>query len=318
MNDSMFAARIRERYSEGLTGLFAVGGTRTTYALETGRQAADPGRITDFSAHSEYLAERYRQLVRTFFDLGGQNAIVTAFSFHNFYNRGEEFATLAIAEFVKLITDNFDTFYHENGADPYFLGTDALHLLASDSVGHQLADKLVDYQQRWTYQPGRRKFVWEIASIPLYTLWNVFKSLTDAECADLEAQIAALPNLEDVNRLLYGRFSRVAFGTEIPMPHFYLGTNRSGDLKLRSPLSLTLTSGDYMRMYYTPYPSLNITHETMQAILDDLAFGERFHSTKTDYSGQYTPELVQAEYERVLKLSADPTTTLGLSRRVKP
>ena len=71
-------------------------------------------------------------------------------------------------------------------------------------------------------------------------------------------------------------------------------------------------------MFYTPYPSLFITQETMQALLENLAFKDRFYSAKTDYSGQYTPELVQAEYDRVMELSSNPATTVGLSRKVAP
>jgi hypothetical protein len=51
-------------------------------------------------------------------------------------------------------------------------------------------------------------------------------------------------------------------------------------------------------------------------ILEDLAFKDRFYSAKTDYSGQYTSELAQAEYARVMELSSDSQTTLGLSRKV--
>ncbi len=72
-----------------------------------------------------------------------------------------------------------------------------------------------------------------------------------------------------------------------------------------------------MRLFYTPYPSLFTTQETMQTILHDLAFNDRFHSLKTDYSGQSSPELVEAEYHRVMDLSARPETTVGFSRRVR-
>jgi hypothetical protein len=142
--------------------------------------------------------------------------------------------------------------------------------------------------------------------------------MSEDENQQLRTEIEALTNLEDINRVLYRRFSCVVYGADVPMPHFYLGTNKSGDLKWRSPMPLALSGGDYLRMFYTPYPSLFITQETMQAILEDLAFKDRFYSAKTDYSGQYTTDLVQAEYDRVMELSANPATTVGLSRKVMP
>lgn len=318
MSDESFAARIRERYPEGLTGVFAVGGTRTTYLLEQNRDSGDPGRIQDFSAQGSYLIKRYWQLINTYFELGGQNAIVTMFSFRGFYNRGAEYAELVTQEMLRLIDDRSVTFYLDNQIDPYFVGVDTLLHLPPETLPYRVGRQLAAFQQSWTYQPGRRKVLWEMASIPLYSFWKAYQAMNEDESAAFEAELESLTNLEDVNRLLYRRFSRAAYGTDIPMPHFYLGTNKSGDLKWRSPMPLALTSGDYMRMFYTPYPTLFITRETLQAILNDLAFKDRFYSAKTDYSGQYTPDLIQAEYERVIELSANPETTVGLSRRVAP
>jgi hypothetical protein len=53
MTDPSFADRIRVRYPEGLTGVFAIGGTRTTYVLEQNRQTSDPGRIDNFATQGE-------------------------------------------------------------------------------------------------------------------------------------------------------------------------------------------------------------------------------------------------------------------------
>jgi hypothetical protein len=189
-------------------------------------------------------------------------------------------------------------------------------LQPEDSPIYQMGQQLAEFQNRWSYQEGRQKLVWEIASLPLYTFWQAFQDMAPEEHEQINSEIASQENLEDIYRSLYRRFSRAAYGTDIPMPHFYLGTNKSGDLKWRSPMPLALSGGDYLRMFYTPYPSLFIRRETLQAILEDLAFKDRFYSAKTDYSGQYTPELVQAEYERVMELSSRPETTLGLSRKV--
>ncbi len=317
MSDDSFAARIRERYPEGLTGVFAIGGTRTTYILEQNRHAPDPGYIEDFSAHSKWILNRYWDFVRMYLDLGGQNMIITAFSFRGFYNRGEQYAAFVAPELLRFIDDSALRFYRENNVDPYLVGVDSLLCLPKDSPAHKVGQQLIDFQKQWPYQEGRYKLIWEVASIPLYSFWNAYQSMNSAERAAFEAELNAQTNLEEMNRLLFQQFSRAVYGTDVPMPHFYLGTNKSGDLKWRSPMPLALSGGDYLRMFYTPYPSLFIRRETLQTILEDLAFKDRFYSAKTDYSKQFTPDLAEAEYQRIMELSSHPETTLGLSRRVK-
>ncbi|MBA3870070.1 MAG: hypothetical protein H0X30_13065 [Anaerolineae bacterium] len=316
MTEQTFADRIQERYPEGLTGVFAIGGTRTTYVLEQNRQSVDPGRIDDFAVQGEYLVGRYWEFCKKFYDLGGQNMIITAFSFRGFYNRGAEYAEVVTQEMLRLIGENATAFYKEYEIDPYFVGIDTLLLLPPDNPAQQVAQQFAEYQRQWKYEPQRRKLLWEIASIPLYSFWDMYRKMSEAEAQKIDAELKSLANLEDINRALYRHFSRAVYGTDVPMPHFYLGTNKSGDLKWRSPMPLALSGGDYLRMFYTPYPSLFITQETMQAILENLAFKDRFYSPKTDYSGQYTTDLVQAEYNRVMELSANPETTVGLSRKV--
>jgi hypothetical protein len=317
MNEAAFAAEIRARFPEGLTGVFAIGGTRTTYILEHNRQQIeDPGKITDFSAHGEYLLDRYLQFADMFYSLGGQNMIITAFSFRGFYNRGQEYGLLVTQEMQRFTNETAQAFYREHNIDPYFVGIDTLLHLPEGTPMHELGEHLTNFQKQWPYQEGRCKLLWEITSIPLYSFWHTFQAMNDDERAALDAEITSVENLEEVNRILYRRFSRAAYGTDVPMPQFYLGTNKSGDLKWRSPMPLALSGGDYLRMFYTPYPTLFTTRETLKAILEELAFKDRFYSAKTDYSGQYTPELIQSEYDRVMALSATQENVLGFARRV--
>jgi hypothetical protein len=201
MSDESFAARIRERYPEGLTGVFAVGGTRTTYLLEQNRESGDPGRIRDFSEQGEYLIKRYWQLISTYFDLGGQNAIVTMFSFRGFYNRGAEYAELVTQEMLRLIDDRSIAFYRDNQIDPYFVGIDTLMHLPSETLPHRVGQQLSAFQQSWPYQPGRRKVLWEMASVPLYSFWKAYRAMNEDESAAFEAELESLTDLEEVNRL---------------------------------------------------------------------------------------------------------------------
>src|SRR5690606_35651575 len=113
---------------------------------------------------------------------------------------------------------------------------------------------------------------------------------------------------------LYRYYAQAAYGTTIPRPHFYLGNNRSGELKIRAMLPVSMLCGGPVRFFFVPYPTLLITPETLQAVLEDLAFGKRIHSGSADYSGKLTQAMIEAEYERVMRLSGDPGTTFGLLR----
>ncbi len=252
--DHDFAARIQARYPEGLTGVFAIGATRRTFILDQNRRTADPGHIQEFSAMGAYLLRRYLEFIGMFFDLGGQNALITALSFRSFFERGAEYPEQAAPELLRIIGDEACTFYRENNIDPYFMGIDSLRLQPAGSPGAMIVQALTDFQARWAYGTGRRKLLWEIASMPLLTFWQAFEAMSEAERNAFDQEIGAAPGLNELYQLLYRRFARIAYGTEIPIPHLYLGTNMSGDLKWRSPMPISLTGGDYVRMFYTPYP----------------------------------------------------------------
>jgi hypothetical protein len=317
MNDNlMFATRIRERFPEGLTGLFAIGGTRTSHILENNRYTDQPGKIEDFSSYSQSSLQQYKNLINSFFDLGGQNLVISALSFRSFFERGTEYGDLVTQELARLIDDRILSFYQEWGVDPYFVGLDTLRDFAPQPATRQAATRLLEFQKNWPYREGNRKLIWEIASIPLYTLWRFFEEATSEQRAELREQVQRSEGLDQVQSRLYEYFCKYALGVSLPTPHFYLGTNKSGDLKLRSPLMTALTAGEYLRLYYTPYPSLFVTHETLKAILDDLAFNKRFYSNKTDYKGQFTSELAQKEYERVISLASNPASVVGYTRSV--
>jgi hypothetical protein len=315
-----FAERVREHYAPdgGLSAVFAIGGTRTTYILLKGRHQADPGHIEDFGEYSNYLQGLYRNLIKIFFDLGGQHLIVTAFSFRGFKNRGEKYSQAMTDEMYKLINEPFQEFYEQNSIIPSFVGIDTL--ITSDYEPLSMLGQTLDqFQRNWPVKEGGRHLIWEMASMPLYSFWNICNQLSAKERAELQS-IDSVSNFDTRHTLLYKFFARRIYGCDVPMPHFYLGTNRSGDLKWRSPMPITLTGGDGLtkpvRMFYTPYPTLMLQPETLYAIINDITFGKRFASSQKDYSGQYTTELAQKEYERFHNLSLDPETTIGLSRAV--
>ncbi|MBX3061560.1 MAG: hypothetical protein KF726_01205 [Anaerolineae bacterium] len=313
-----FAARIRQRYPEGLTGIIAVGGTRTYYLLSQQDEEDDPGKISDFTPYAEVLLARYLDLAASFYVLGGQNLVMPILSYQLFYERGIEYAKAVSEQTLLLTQEPVLSFYRDQNIDPYFVGIDTLLSTPASEPGHQLALALGRFQREWKYVAGRRKLLWEVAPIPLYSIWNAPQTMTAQELADLQRSLDNAENMDQMYRLLYAFYARAVYGTDLPIPHFYLGTNRNGPLKLRSLLPIALLCGGPFRLFYTPYPSAFTTSETLRAIFDDLAFNSGLDTTKMDYRGQVTAELLNSERARVLALRDDPTTTLGFLRKSIP
>jgi hypothetical protein len=309
-----FAERIRQRFPEGLTGVYAPGGTRTAYLTDQKREADKPGHIDDFIKYAEYGLDRLFEQIGDFFDLGGQNFIVNVYSHHSLYERGDDYAKKSAGICTQIIADSYLEFYHKYDADPYMAGIDTLLHLPQDHFAHQMALELDRFQKAWAYKEGRRKVIWEVAPIPLYLMWRAPQVMGEQASAELDAALQSTTDLRIVHDLMYKYYSKALYGTDIPVPHFYLGTNRNGDLKLRALLPFSLLAGGPFRLYYTPYPSFAMTRESLQTLLEDLAWGKGLRSSKTDYSGLVTAELLQAEYDRVQALAADPTSIVGLVR----
>jgi hypothetical protein len=313
MNETpSFAERVRERFPEGLTGIIAIGGTRTTFILDYNRNQTDPGYMPDFTAYGDRLLDRYHELISMFLALGGQNLIMPVLAWQRFSEKGQEYAEAVAMLLDWLSNEKSVAFYKSRNIDPYFAGIDTLLHLPEDHFGHQAAQRLTAFQKGWDYQEGRHKLVWEVAPIPLFSVLRAHKVLGEEALLALEAEIAATDDLAKIDDLTYRYYAKALYGTEVPMPHFYLGSNRKGDLKLRSMLPFALYSGAPMRLYFTPYPSLFTQFETLQNIIDDLAFGKQKLSREKDYRGQLTPEAVQTAYQNVMQLSSDASTTVGL------
>ena len=309
-----FADRIRERFPHGLTAIFAVGGTRTSFILNNNRQADDPGRI-DFQRYGEAMLARIQEILRDFFDLGGQNVIIPVLSYQSVENlRGEEYAERTAHIAQELISARWSAFYREMSIDPYFVGIDTLLRFPDKRTYYALGLECEAFNNNWTYEAGRRKVVFEIAPIPLYSFWRAGESTESERMARLAAELQSATNLNEVHDNLYTSYAETVYGTSLPIPDLYLGTSRNGDFKLRAMLPISLMCGSSTRFYFTPYPTILITQEAQRTILEDLAFGERVQSMKLDYAGRFSAEMLESEYERVQRLVSDPHSTLGLLR----
>ncbi len=318
IDDSQFRTQIRDRFPEGLTGVFAIGGTRTTYILDKNRHDRNPGRIRNFEDYADYILNGYLDFISLFLGLGGQNMIITALSHHRFYEQGVKYAAFVAEATRYLIRDRAVAFYQAQGIDPYFVGIDTLLHLPLEHPGHSLAADLAAFQRAWPYADGRAKVIWEIAAIPLFSFWKAHEVMGEAARRQLEAELARTTDLNRVYERLYRYYARAVYGTDLPMPHFYLGANRKGSLTLRSLFPIALLCGGSFRLFYTPYPTLFIRRETLQAILYDLAFGKPpVQLQESDYSDQYTSAMAEAEYQRFIALRDDPQSTVGFLRQAE-
>jgi hypothetical protein len=313
---SDLAAQLRERFPHGLTGILAVGGTRTYYILNNRRGVENPGRLDNLSGYGVEMMRKTRELIADFLDFGVQHLIVPQLSFQTFENsRGAAYAEATATLALELIGDTFVRFYQDAGIDPYFVGIDTLLKHPEREAGYRVASAYVRFQEQWPYGAGRHKLVWEVAPIPLYSMWRAHEVLGEEAQQQLEADLERAQSLQAAHDILYQYYARALYGTELPIPDFYLGSNRNGDIKLRSMLPIALLCGSATRFYYTPYPTMFMTRETIQTILSDLAFGQGLRSTDIDYKDRLTPEFVEQEYQRVIALSRDPSTTIGLVRQ---
>ena len=147
--------------------------------------------------------------------------------------------------------------------------------------------------------------------IPLYSIWRAQEVLGSERVEAFEIALAEAKDLDTVHDLTYKFYAQAVYGQRCPCQTSTWDRVRNGDLKLRAMLPISLLCGSATRFYFTPYPSMMITRETLKAILEDLAFGKRLHSTQVDYSGKLTPELLEAEYLRVQQLCADPAPRSG-------
>jgi hypothetical protein len=304
-----------------------IGGTRTSFLYERPEpdDPAQAGRIVP-EEYARYGVRAYTDLLRHYYELGGQNLIVPGWAYQYFTEspqrgtgqwRGEEFRRRFLPLARWLAGEEFVRFYRELEIDPYFVGIDTLLQRPADDEAHALGAALQDFTRTWPYQPGRRTLVWEIASIPLYTFWRATTALRDEERTALEAELADAADLAEIHRILYGFYTRAALGRPLPVPHFYLANNRNGDLKLRGPLSLALSANNAsLRCFYVPYPTLLTTRETLRTLIEDLMTEGGLRSHTADYQGQVSVELLRQERRRALALRADPRATLGLARRV--
>ncbi len=307
-NQNSLSERISERFPEGLTGVFALGGTRTAYILSENRGSDNPGKIEEFGKYVEFSLQQVWRILSLYFVNGGQNLIVAVHSYQGFYDRGQEYSDYMLIYCQRLIDQQAVDYYHANNIDPYFIGIDTLLNQNEDSRIHEFGAIFAEFQAHWDYQPGRKKLIWEVAPIPLFSFWKAAAAMPTR----IEEILAATSDLRVYRDELHRYFSNAVYNTDLPIPHFYLGNNRNGDMKLRAVLPISLLCGDPFRLFYTPYPSFFLSDKGVIRILEDLVTDTPGRSFKTDYAGRISPEAVEQEYQRIITLAEDTNSIVGL------
>lgn len=315
-SDMPLKERINEHIPEGLTGILSLGGTRTAYVLEKGRYQDDPGKIEQFEDYASWALAKMFDIIEMFFELGGANLMIAHLAIQRFSERSERYIKGVVDGSMLMIDKNAQVFYRKNRINPYFAGIDTLLHLPSDTLAHSLGVAFHDFQANWELIPDGRKLVWEVAPIPLFSFWRAPVVLGDEQSAALAEAIAKETNLERLYERLYDYYSLAAYGVEFPMPHFYLGSNRNRDLKLRALLPFTLDIMGPMRLYYLPYPSLFMKRVGFERILEDLLQDKRFRVVDNDYRGTMSQADAQHLYDYFQMLSEDIDSTVGLAESV--
>lgn len=303
--------RIHERFPNGLTAVLATGGSRTWYILKHQQHHDNPGHIENLDEFMDVAHRANCHFIQMYLDCGGSHAIVPLFSPFQTNMRTEKYLEATWRNVCLLIDDETQKFYRDNDIHPYFAGLDTLLRLPHRHVLSQMATKLMQFQHNWV--GGTNNLIWEFAPVPLYTLWQTIRNLSDAEHHKIEIDIETFgTDLAAIHQLLYKRFAPVAYGTDFQSPHLYIGTNRNRDLKLRIhwPLSLDMTEGT--RLYFTPYPSFFMTQDGMASVLEDVLSTKTFRSANTDYRGMISRQQAQGMYERFTRLASDKSNITGL------
>jgi hypothetical protein len=279
-----------------LTAILVIGGTRTAYALHTGKP-----NIEDFPVFVDWNLREYQRIIRDYQALGGRHLIMPALSWQSFSKRGEKYTQGVISAMRVLITEEMRNFYKELNFRVRFTGIDTLLYLPEDTPEHQLGAELERFNQSW--QTGENYLVWEVAPIPTF---SILQSGIPPEGESLEG----------LHNGLYRQLANCTYGLDMPIPHLYIGSARNGDLKLRAMLPFALAFGTETRFYFLPYPSIMMNRAALKTILHDLAAGIQDRATgQFDYEDVLNEEAIQQKRIEFESRMADTSQILGLARR---
>ena len=168
------------------------------------------------------------------------------------------------------------------------------------------AQAMAEFPTAWPYAEGRRKLIWEIASIPLYSFWQAYASACQQRNAKLlKARMHAAAGLNEVFHRFISFLSE-RLRDEIPVPHFYLGTNMSGDLKFRTPMA---AGANRRRLSADVLCALSAAVHDRRRDEDDAGrsgLRQALSLAQDGLCGRYTPELAEAEYQRITRTFRRP------------
>ncbi|MEO1253648.1 MAG: hypothetical protein AAFY41_02005 [Bacteroidota bacterium] len=276
-----------------VSGIIVVGGTRTAYIID--RQLSD-GKIIDFQDYANYCAEHYQRIITDFISLGGTHVQIPVYGWQAF-QRGDDYIN-AIAQSVLMLTNSdFDQFYRENNIQPYFSGLELLYQLPHEHPFHETLVHLETYKNNFKGS-GDRAVIWGIMPIPIL-------AITQAQQPDFSAL-----NADEIPSFLYEYYSKIVYGVECPLPDFYIGSARTGQIKLRTALHPSIAPGATTKYYWLQYPTIWLNRTTLEIIMIDCQ-KQYMNQSNFDYESQMTPMLLEELTTRFRNVINDTSKIIG-------
>ncbi len=287
-----------------ITAIISFGGTRMAYILEENRDRNNPGEI-DYPAYLDYCLQKIRNIISYYFQAGGKHLVLEGLDIGLISgDRGDEYARIVSTYMIRL-ADDMAEFYRSNNADVTFVGIDAIQELPQTHAARRMGEYLATFNETWQYDYGsRRQIIWNVAAIPLYTLYNISATVDNSDIDMLD--------LVQAEYEIYDRYAKQVYGFHLPMPDMYIGSNTNGDNPLSSRLPVALGVKYHFRSFYVPFPTFFLKQHHFDAIIADLSKKPQHDSYRLDYKGQLSTEAVQYAYEYYSKLAQEKNSITGL------
>lgn len=279
-----------------VTAVISFGGTRTAYILENNRDKQDPGKI-DYDDYINYCFNRMKKIIEDYLNAGGHNLVIQVLDIELFSGRrGDRYVELASQYAYELTSDSFQKFYAKYNLDVSFVGIDAIRELNPMHPAKTVGDHLHQFNLNSSYNESRRKLVWNISAIPLFSIYNKSQKQLNIP----------MDNLVQAQQQYYQYFSKEIYGFNLPMPDIYIGNNRDGDLPLSTRLPIVIGAQHHLRLFFLPFPSFFITKNHFQLILSDLSKKDATDNN-LDYRNQVTRSQLNNDYEKFKRLAGENT-----------
>lgn len=173
-------------------------------------------------------------------------------------SRGHEYTKAITKQLLKMSNEDARSFYHSIEVNPRFIGLEPF-LLHESMPSYGMAVQLDTFNRNWDGNYSKQLLL-NVAPITLLSLHQAHGDSVDMTVQDLQR----------LESNLYDYYSEAVYGTTIPKPQAYIGASLNGEMKLNTSLPLALGLAYGFRLFFTEYPTFNITTEYLREIIDDV------------------------------------------------